>query len=265
MRSGVSFPSFAAEATWSVSTGTWSSAFPVTNLSTLRDIRSVARAAGTGAIGAKFTLPAARAIQFVALVHHNLPPACTVRVQLYAGAAQDGTLLYDSTAVLVWPAGSAPGIFPGVVRPFLLDAPVAARSGIVTIGGEGGATTEIGAIEISGFWEWNDVAVPREVGLNNRDVVVTKPLGYEDAMMQWSPRTVSGSREMVLQTENETTTLDFFRENKTFKPFVWLWDFADPSTWANQAMLVVNSSLPSTNAYSFPAGRISFTFQEHIG
>lgn len=264
MRSGVSFPSYTNLMSLVQITGAWSASFPLANLADLKNIRALARASAAGPRAFNFNLSSPSQVQMVALIHHNGRPTSTVRLRLYSAADAGGTLLFDSGVVLLWPAGSAQGYFPGV-RPIILDSPVAAASGSISLGGEGGEVIELGGLEVAGFWEWKDVAVPRELGLNNRDVVIGKPMGYDEAMMQWSPRTMVGSREVVLQTENETTGVDFQREKKTSRPFVWLWDYADPTTWANEVMLVTNSSLPPGVAHSFPAGRQPFAFQEHIG
>lgn len=258
--SGVSFPSFAHEAAWSTAAA-MDPDFPVSNLSDLVNLRRVALRTAVGATTLDFVLPAARSIDFLAIAHHNAGPAATVAIQLSSGV--------DPGANLVWVAPAQPlrpvaddSLFPHLF-PHRLPAPVLARSGRLTFS-PNDTPLEIGAIEIGRFWKWNDVSVPREIGIDSTANVFSGAGGVEHVTRQWSARTVRGERAVVDQLELDTTLLDFQRANGLWKPFVWCWDVSDPATWAREAMLVTNSDVQPGEVTDYLAGRMGFAFREHL-
>jgi hypothetical protein len=265
MRSGASFPSWADQATWSVLSGTADPLFPPSNLADLASPRSPAAATDTGALSLKFVLPAARSIRFVGLIHHNAPAGATLQLRLYSDAAQTG-LLYDTGSVLAWPAGSAPVSGYPAVRPIFLPAAVTALSGRLDLAARADGTPwAVGGVELSGWYEWQDVAVPRAVGFDPQAVSSDAGDGVAHVTRAWSPRQFAGTRELVDQSELETTALDFQREKRLSRPFVWAMDLDDPATWARECALVVNERVPPGVVYDFGAGRSAFAFREHLG
>lgn len=263
MKSGVSFPSYAADPAYAMITGTADASYPVANLSDLYNIRTVFKAGATGAIAFSFIFPANRTIQFLALLHHNGPAAATVRYRLFSDNNPDPVgnaahQIADSGALTLQTSTLFPQCFP-----YKMTAALAVRSGRVDLSANSVAWV-IGALELSGWWEWTDVAVSRQFGLKAQDAVAAVPFGVEHAMSQFNPRTVSGTREIVDQSENLTTALDFQLEKKTSKPFVWCWDVADSATYARECILVRNAQLVSPLQLDYPAGKQSFIFSEHL-
>lgn len=434
MKSGVSFPSYYSLPVWAADSGAADAAdYPVTNLSDLKRIRRVWRAAAVGQTAKKFTLPAAKALQFLGLSHHNAPVGAAFRFQLFSDAGltaevadtgvqpvwplpnllpsmaavppalpvnwettlagltfttvgsgtEDGdpyidirfqgvanntsAVLYfaksgsgsnsvaasrgqtiqnffkarrvggsaanvtDYRAVIVgrssvgtfltttqtsWPMGVAdalpfnaqhqltslntavaqPGlmlivtngaavditiriigpvtsIVPALpaapqVRPVVLAAPVNAIAGRLTLYDRApldNVAWEIGGVEMGGWWEWQDVEVPRERGRGGSAIEQDLGGGVTHVTKQWLPRTWRGERGVVDQSEVETTALDFQLEKRKTRPFVFVHDYDDPSTWPRESLLVTNQSLLPSQIFNFDVGRVGFDFLEHLG
>lgn len=249
MRSGVSFPSYADTVSWAAAG--IDASFPVANLSDLYKPRRRTKKTATGAVTFTGTLPAAKPIQFVGVVHHNLPAGSTIRVQ--AGA-------YDSGAVAV------PTTVDGYLPVFPCAFPTAQTTDtvVVTITPGSAIAVAVGAIEVSGWWEWPDVEVPRSFGFNSQDSSTDMPLGATDMTWSWSPRVWSGSRSVISLTEAQATALDFQLEKSVYRPFVFCWDAADPTTWPRESILVRNASLPTVVVDDAESGSFQFSFVEHL-
>lgn len=262
MRSGVCYPSHARSAVWSVTGGTADADFPVTNLSNLDEIRRVFTASAAGARNILFTLPSVQSVDFLAFIHHNATWDSTFRIRLSAGLDGSVAPLYDSGVTPFWPGGNQNVDYPAV-RPVRLPAPVSIRSGHIQLSATAVAW-EMGGVDIGRFWDWENVAVPRSLGVDSRSVQFDASRGSAHVMRQWSPRIVSGSREVVAQTELDQTLLDFQATNGFHRPFTWAEDVDDPATWARQCMLVRNESLPPGVATGYEVGRQAFAFVEHL-
>jgi len=268
MRSGVSFPSYGAPAVWAGVTGAWEADYPVTNLADLLSIRRVARATNGALRAFTFILPAAKPLKFIGMAHHNADKTSTMRIRLFSDNNPDpvgnaGAIVHDSAVMNVFPTGAAPNLLNPQLRPYLLNEAVTARSGRIDLSANSNPWV-IGGFELSGFWEWTDVAVPRAFGVASGDSVVEMANSVNHTMAGWSPRIVSGARASITQAEADTTALDFQLEKKTSNPFVWVWDAADPSTWDREAFLVTNNTLPVTTALAYPKAAFSFDFKEHL-
>lgn len=255
MKSGICYPSYARSVVWTTAGAAWQADFPATNLAKLDEPRrvGVANAGATDLIG---TLAANRMIDFVALIHHNLPPAAAVVLTVYSDAAR--TVVVFTGPILIPPAVA--GGYPLVV-PIRLPAAVNARAIKIAVPNTGGETV-VGGVEIGLFWEWN-VEVPRAIGIDTRSS--RSDVGGTDHVTgQWSPRVVTGSRELVAQDEVETTFLDFQNEMGLAKAFVWCWDVTDAATWTRETMLVTNNALPPASSPEWDVGRMTFSFREQL-
>jgi hypothetical protein len=260
MRSGVSFPSYAAEPTWRAVSTTYSS-----GVSNLNDLVNIRRMATINPNGGQITLqcvfPVARPLQMLNVVHHNFPAGSTYLWSIYSDAAFTTNIANVSGSI--WPSPAVPNSEYPAVAPMLAGTLLTARSCQLQVFGVGTAQALIGGIEIGGWWEWNNVEVPRAFGVRGSDrstsLVNASPL----TTLQWAARTVAGSR-VVTDTEVETTVMDFFREKGRAKPFVWLWDYADGATWARQNILVRNADLPPPSNEVLRGGRMKFSFIEHF-
>lgn len=262
MKSGISFPSVARGVEWFEQEAAHPD-FPVSNLSNLEELRRVTRAAAPGNFSMAANFDGQHDVDFVALIHHNAPPGATVRVVLYATPDLIAPYAYDSGQIPVWPEGSADAGYPNV-RPILLPAPVSAAGIYVALSNMGGVTCELGGVEVGRFWAWPDVLVPREIGIKSGATSVPMGSGVSHITRQWSPRTVSGSRDLASVSDVEEKLVDHHRTNGLHRTFVWCWDAEDPATWARQAMAVTNSDLPAGVREDYQSGRINFAFREQL-
>ncbi len=251
MKSGVSFPSYGA--TFTLATGTPDTDFPVSNLANLKDVRRVF--AASGAVEITFELDAAQSLEFVGLAHHNAGVSATYRIRLYSDNLT--TEVHDSTVSSFYPTPT--NLEFAQSTPHRFDA-VTALTGRINLSSQ---AWEIGGIEIGGFWLWEDVGVGREIGLKSNDAVSDQPENTQHVMRQFSPRVFKGSREVVDVTDS-VTMLDFQKEKGTSRPFFWVWDTADPTTWPRECALVRNASHVPFSKMMHPSGRMGFDFLEHL-
>lgn len=245
-----------------------SSAYPLSNLADLRRIRKIMQYGDASAGEFTFTLPAAVTMNLLALVHHNATAADAFRIVLYsdtsAGPLNSTTnMVHDSG----WQSFPAPPAGYAQTRPYRISSPVSVRSGYIQLTDRRLSDYlqwQIGALELASMWEWTDVAVDRAFGFSPQDSVAELPYNTDHATDIWSPRIVSGSRNMIDQTEAHTTLLDFFLEKRMRNPFVWMWDVDDSTTYGREAILVTNNSLPPGVANDYPGAKMEFDFIEHL-
>jgi hypothetical protein len=242
--------------------------YPLSNLSDLKNIRAVAQRSAAGALSFTLLFSAARTLQFLALIHHNCVAGDTVRYRLFSGTGADpvanaGTMIHDSGNLALFPGSNAPSSRLAAVRPYLLSSALSVRSARVDVATAG--TVSIGGLELSGWYEWQNVLIDRERGFRSTAQTQAQADGADQVMGQWSPRVWDGGRDLIDQTELESTFMDFQREKKLSLPFVFAWDYDDSTTWTRECALVKNTSLPRQTAdYPF-AGRMRFAFEEHLG
>ncbi len=220
MRSGVSYPSYAALPSYAMVSGSANASFPVSNLSDLYNLRTVFQATASGVVAFTFTFPSAQLIQFLGLLHHNGPPGSTVRWRLYSDVLT--TQILDTGTLSLVTSSLFPQCFP-----YKMASALSVRSGRVDLSSNAVAWI-IGAMELAGWWEWQDVGVGREIGFEANDTVVQQPFNVDHAMSSFSPRAWTATRALTDQSENLTTFQDFqLFATKTAKPFVFCWDIAD--------------------------------------
>lgn len=262
MKSGVSFPTYTAEATFAVVSGAVHADYPIQNLGDTYRIRKVAKATGAGALSFTFVLSAARLVHLFTLLHHNGGVGDTARLRLYSDAGLTAQV-HDTGALPLFPPGSSPSTLYPQNWPHKLPNDIFARAGRIDLSAHATGWV-LGGFNISDWWEWTDITVPREFGVKPNDSGVDQPFASPHTTSVWSPRIISGNRSNVDQSEIETTAYDFFLEKKTHNPFVWIWDYDDVTTWAREVILVRNAALPPPKALSYPSGSFSFSFQEHL-
>jgi hypothetical protein len=257
VRSGISYPSHTGAA-YVLTAGAAVADFPVTNLDDKLSIRSVFRAAA-GAVTVTYTYGAAVDVRFLGILHHNAPAGATFRHRL---RDVDGVQIYDSGALPFYPAAIDPFSYFPPCTPHVLETR-RALSGTLELSAHP-TGWQIGGLEVAGWWEWPDVNVPREFGLTVNDAVSRGVDGADHGKGQFNPRLVAGTRENVDAEAEEDAILRFQRRTGLRRPFVWVWDYADPDTWSREVILVRNSTLPPFKRKSWPAGSFSFRFEEHL-
>lgn len=264
MKSGVSYPSYAADATYSMVSGSTADAsFPVQNLADLYNVRTVFKAGASGASAFTLVFSATRALQFLGLVHHNGPAAATVRYRLFSDTNPDPVgnsahMVLDTGALTLQTSSLFSQTFPAK-----LAAATSARSLRVDLSSNPVAWI-VGALELAGWWEWTDVAVARELGIASNDAVVQQPFNVDHTMSSFGPRTWAGVRNFADQSESASTFQDFQLATKTAKPFVFCWDISDSTTYARECFLARNNGLTPASMNDYPGSAQSFNFLEHV-
>ena len=252
---GVGFPSYRSGAVAGASVNV-DPAWPAANGLDIKYVRKVVAAAAAGNMELRYTLAAPSPIQFLALALHNGVPGAAVDVQLLDAS---GNQVLAQTFTL--PALPASPFLQ--TMPMYLAAPVVASQVHLTMRGNGALPWEIGAVEFSGWWDWSDEQMDRELGLQSTAFVLDQSNGVDHVMAQWSPRTLKGSRDYVAVAELDGLGIDFQQLGRS-SPFVWCEDVSDPTLWARQCILAVNDTRPTIKATGPDFGTFSYELREHL-
>lgn len=267
MNSGVSYPSYPGSA-FAMINGAAQANFPVQNLADTQSVRTAFQATAAGAIALSFTLSAAVPIQFLGLVHHNAAAADTFRFRLFDSGIPNivtnaAHIVYDSTALPFYPVGATKSALFPATTPLVLPAPISVISGRLDLSAQAAAWA-IGALELGGWWPWPAISVARELGMDNSDVVIEQSGGADHNMSQWASRTVRGDRTEIIVADEQAAVLDFQFAKGLRKPFVFVWDYDDPSTWPRECFLARNATLPKFSKAGHPVAKFAFDLIEHM-
>lgn len=275
MRSGVGYPSYAPEAVYALVTGSQDANYPIQNLSDLTHIRTPFATTATAAIAFTFTLPVARVIQLLSLVHcagttdahTGAPTGDTIRWRLFSDNNPDPTgnpthIVSDSGVVPLLPGGAAPYAAYPQMSPYILGAPTTVRSGRIDLSASTGPWA-IGGLEIAGWWEWTDVGVPREIGFDNRDIVTQGAFDVDYTTSVVGLRVTKGQRAVMDQSEARSTAADFLYDRGFDKPFVYCWDIGDVSVYPRECVLMRNNTITPPTMNDYPAAQFDYDFLEH--
>jgi len=266
---GVSIFSQASSAVWTLNTGTPNTAYPIANLTDLINICNpfkftpVANAAEFA-----FVLPAPAMIQFLAFIRHTISTG-TMRVRLWSDNNPDPVgnaahIVYDSTAVNVWPGGSG-GLIAGYspTRPFLLPAPVTAQSGLITFASINPTSRSIGGFEISQFLPW-DISEGAEFGFSTDAPSPIVMGGGDDTPVTNLIRTANGQTDFLSTDISTRASIDFMQTTGLQRPFVFVQEYTDATTWARWCFLARNSSLPPLIGAIFGHDQFQFRLKEFV-
>ena len=267
MTSGVSIFSQAANATWAVNVGAADANYPASNLADLINICNPVKVTTvSNAFELQFVLSAAASVQIVALVRHTINGG-TVRLRLWSDNNPDPVgnaahIVYDSTAVSTWPGGS--GQVPGyaATRPFLLANPVTCGSGLLDFTGVGGVP-QIGGVEIGQFLPW-DVSEGANYGFVTDANDITFMGGASDSPITNLQRIAEGKCDFVSSTISTRTSIDFMQTTGLQRPFVFVQNYEDPTTWARWTFLARNSDIPPLIGAIFGWDQFEFRLKEHV-
>lgn len=271
MKTGVLFPSHAADVTYTAISGGWAAAYPISNAAKLVEPSRIARAAAAGAaqvIGGVFS--AARVVRAIALIGHQVPAgAGTLRLYLFSSLGNDpsanaGTMIFDSGDMAVWPGGSGPVDGYRATRPYVLPADMTARSFRLVLSGVAGVTHELAGIEIGGFWQWPGISNGRELGVRAESGRTDYAGGASHVQGRGAPVVARGNIDLLAMKTTQTTGLDFQTAFDRQRPFVWAEDFDDPATWARKCLLVRNEEVPPMVGAMYRHDRFPVRLVEHL-
>lgn len=250
MSTGVSYSSASRTAAFATVSGTWTAA--VGKLANLRQPRDRASTSNAGAL--TFTFPVVSPIQFVGIIDHSFGTGVTCRVQLFNAASSQ---IYDSGTVSFWPTGGPVAGFPSV-RPFVLNSEVQAKSGRVDFSAAGA----IGGIEAARFWDWGGVSPKQEWGFSPNNPVIPLAGGGGETQPGWMPRIFNGQLDYIAMGIAATTGVDFQRAQGRSRPFVYVEDSADATSWPRRCALMTNDELPPTVGALYRHDTFQFRFKE---
>lgn len=253
---GASYPIHAG-ATWAMLSGSAHADFGVENLGDPKAIAAPFRAAASGAIAFKGTLPANQTAEFFALARHNAADGATYRLRFYSDAALS-TLVDDSGTKTF----DVPGVAFATTTPYRLAAPQSVRAVRVDLS-DIGVAWQIGAAILAGFWDLT-AHDARALGLKDRDAVSEVGDGVRRGTRQWSPRAYSLGNSLIDWTTDGQTFHDFQRAMLLSEPFVWVRDYGDPDTWARECDLVRNQALPPLGKDAYVFGSLALDMISHL-
>lgn len=268
MTPGVSYLSQSAAAAFTAVTGPWDANYPVQNLGDVQAPSQVGRATpSAGQVTFTFALPVAALVRFIGLVNHSMAGAESVRVRLFATGAPDpatngGAIVYDSTAVAVWPIGSTPSSLFKAVRPFVLPAATSVISGRVDLTGLG-ASFQLGGVEIGQFWAWPGEGAGRALGFKNRLSDVLLAGGAAAPIDTFVPRYLQGELPAIPLVSSQTEGFDFQRSTSRAKAFVYVADYDDPSSWARECALMRQDAISALAGKLYRHDSMQIRFIEH--
>lgn len=262
MTPGVTYLSASSLASLAMITGSADANYPVQNLSDTVNNAKVARLTPAGGVVAfSFDLSAASLIQFVGLVRHNLSGAETVRIRLYSAAALGGSLLVDSGVISVWPSGAAVAGY-AQTRPWVASAgPYTALSGRVDFASLGGVL-EIGALELAQWWPVY-MSPGAEIGFITTAADEAIVGGGAEAGDTFVSRMMNGQCDFLSIATSATTGIDFQAAVGKSKPFVWVQDYDDPTTWGRGCWPARNADLPPIVGALYRHDRFQLRLKEH--
>jgi hypothetical protein len=257
-RSLIGYPSHLSGASFAMITGAADADFPVANLADLKRIRRVFKASASGGIAFSCELAADHSVEFVGLLHHNGTNGTSYRIRCYSDAGM--TTLVDDSGSLSFSI-SADALFPAVT-PYALPSPQTVRAVRVDLGNTGVAW-QIGALEVSGLWDFEPVA-KRELGISPNDEVSRHADGASHATRLFSPRVVGSGRELITAATDGATFRDFLKANGRSEPFVWTRAYEDAASWQREAILMRNASLPQLSRQASTLADFDLAFVEHL-
>lgn len=266
MRTGIGYPSMTSEAVWSAQYGVWQDNYPPSALGDLQRPSKPARITNNSPIDVKAVFPTARPVQLFALVDHNLPVGSNVLIQAYSNTSPDGSAagLVLEQAFEAWPAGTAPVEGRRSIRPLILSAPVTIRSlRIIFVPTVAHPTISIGAIEVSGFWEWAGISPGKELLFESKEPASKIVGGMEVVRPGRVQRQVNGQIDYVKVGGKTNTVLDFQRDMDLDRPFIFAPDFDDPASWSRHCFLAKNLQVPPLTGALYKHDRFVFRFGEH--
>lgn len=263
MTPGVSTLSIASQGTWALFTGTGDANYPVANLTDLVRPSNVCRITpAAGAINIRITFPSSLSMQFLALVNHTLPAGATVRIRPTTGTNGSGTVLFDSGAIAVWASGAPLSGFKPTF-PYLGPSLVSARSVQLDFASAGSSPVEFGAIEVGQWMPWN-IGEGIEVGFETRAADVTLVGGGAEAGDMPMARIANGQIDKLSLSTLYPQFLDFQKAQGKNKPFVYVEDLDDATTFARRCFLARNTDLPPLVGALYRSDRFQFRLREQM-
>ena len=241
MTDTIGFPRWTNDVTWSG--GSWSTAYPTTNLSTL-PFAKVARTADASAPSTQFrgTFSQPRLAEIIVLCRHNLTLNAKWRVRLYEHA-DDVQPVFDSGFVDVWPqvysddqvtwdsasywdrkyTNADIAGYPWFA-PMYVDGAYTVAAFVVEIADPSNPAgyIQIGLCEVASALDFPiGLSFGAQPGFITNTVVTAADGGVEYFEQRVAPRSFTGSLAAVLRTTALATFYELQRQHDVRVPFFW--------------------------------------------
>lgn len=240
-----------------LSTGSWVSALPLTNLQDPR-LSLVARSSDALAASTQFEtdLGVARAVRVIALVKHNISTAGTWRVRgsSAAGTFSGGPLVYDSGTVNVWPTALTAEQVEGMNQ-IALVVPSAAQSARywlieITDTANSNGYVEIARLVIAGGWQPTiNMSVGATLGLETDSTRVASDGGAMIHTRKPVRRTMHFTLADLPEAEQLGSGFDLQRIAGTSRQLFYVYDPDDTTLARHRSFLC---TLQELSALDFP-------------
>lgn len=262
MTPGLGYSSASALATGYSSNRALSTDYPLINLIDILNPSKVARHTATGQTDIILTWPSAVQMQALFLINHNGTAACSATASRWSslpidGGSNPGGLIDSKTVAFPVPASGYPQVLP-----IVFDSQQAIRGVALSLTGNP-APWAIGALDASLWWELPGISPGYDIGVDaraTRSEYVGGAMSDDDV---WAPRTFSGQVDYIAMTTTATRGLDFQAIQGRQKPFVFVKDLADPTTWPRTAMQVRNAEVPPAVGALYRHDRFQLRLIEH--
>lgn len=260
MTPGLGFESKSALIDEITASASFSANYPMTNLKDIVVPSQVARAAATGSVTVFLRWPAQTPIQAVTLINHNGTAGCSAACSLWSGIDGGGAF----TGLLAQKTVAVPAAVPGYpqVLPIVFDGPFNTRGVSVALSGNALAW-ELGAIDASLWWELPGISPGYEFGVDDRAERNDYVGGAQSDDDAWAPRIFSGQIDLLDMKVAASTGLNFQTTQGKQKPFVFVKDLSDPTTWPRTAMQARNTEVPPTVGALYRHDKFQLRFTEH--
>lgn len=282
MTDSIGFPRWTQDVTWSG--GSWSTAYPIANLSTLPFAR-VARTANLAATSTTFrgNFSTQRLAQIIVLCRHNLTLDAQWRVQFYEHAADVQAVfdsgfvdvrpeVYDETQV-TWNSGNfwdrkyTANEIAGYpwFSPMYVDGAysiAAFRIDVLDPTNPDGYV-QIGLCEVASALDFPiGLSFGAAPGFVSNDVVTAADGGVEYFEARSQPRTFTGSLAAVLRTDALTTFYELQRQYGVRTPFFWWPDREEPQHALRLAYMARLSQLDGLSQAFFSHDSLTLHLKE---
>lgn len=233
MRPILSYSSYSRTAT---ATGTgWSADYPAENVLNLARPTKVARGGTSLTIDLGSVVP----VSFVGIVQHAL--ASSETIQVVAGAYDSGPVSL-SHQVSGWRQ----------TTPFVFDE---VTTDTVEITFSDGA--DIGGVEVGLAWELPYIGEGAQVGMLDAGQEIVLLGGVSLGTDALRLRTYDCEVPYLATTITEDIGWAFQQEMGLARPYVFVEDYDDPTTWSRSCFLATNAALPQINSQMFGLDKFS--------
>ncbi len=229
MTPGVGYSSVSDQATSITSSKALNANYPIENALDIISPSKLARHTATGQTDIIITWPSAVQVQMISLINHNGNASCSAACSRWSSLPVDigsnpGGQIDSKTVAFPTPVSGYPQVLP-----IVFDTVQPIRGVLLSLTGNAAA------------WE----------------------IGAASDDDSWAPRTFNGQIDYLAMGIAAGLGVNFQKIQGKQKPFVFVKDLADPSTWPRTAMQARNVEVPPSVGAMYRHDRFQFRLIEH--